>query len=62
MTEATPQVRGRAHVQRKGWIDATPGEDGSVVFGTTGEALRLEALSITAEGPISYKAHVQRSG
>ena len=51
-----------AHVQRKGWMPAVG--DGATC-GTTGQALRLEAVRIQAPGvnaTVVAQAHVQRKG
>ncbi|MBE6464502.1 MAG: hypothetical protein E7003_04190 [Eggerthellaceae bacterium] len=52
----------RAHVQNYGWMDLV--ESGELA-GTTGEGLRLEALSISlgeASGSVEYRAHVSNVG
>ena len=48
--------KGAAHVQTLGWLPATTG-----TIGTTGKALRLEAVILT-DLPVSYRAHVQGIG
>lgn len=53
-----------SHVQQKGWLpEVTNGK----VTGTTGQALRMEALKVTLKdsqyaGSISYRTHVQSMG
>ena len=56
-------VGGNAHVQNIGWT----GEASRSVFGTTGQALRLEALGLKLaglpfDGDIEYCLHVQNAG
>lgn len=57
-----PVVQYRVHVQSKGWTNYLS----SGVAGTTGQALRLEALQIKVSGVeglgIKYRAHVQTYG
>lgn len=60
-----PKIRARAHVQRIGWGDWSEGE--SILIGTTGVGLRLEALQLMIDGGaysggIKYQAHVQTYG
>ena len=54
----------KAHVQDYGWMDEVSGN--SVVFGTTGQAKRMEAFTLaldsTVSGGISYSAHVSDIG
>ncbi len=58
-----PVFSGSAHVQRLGWVEATKGKDGTVILGTTGQALRMEAIRLTVTGgAVSYQAHVQSIG
>ena len=56
-------VNYRAHVQNVGWQDWT--KDGAIA-GTTGKALRVEALQLKLRsdfsGSIEYRAHVQNVG
>ncbi len=60
---SAPVFSGSAHVQRLGWIDATEGEDGTIVLGTTGQGLRVEAMRLRVSGgSVSYQAHVQSVG
>lgn len=60
---ASPTVTYQAHIQNLGWM--TP-VTGSNTAGTTGKALRLEALKISVSGidnlGVSYRAHVQNKG
>ncbi len=62
------RVTGSAHVQNDGWVSGARGADGSLVLGTTGRGLRVEALKIRVEGDdtapsdISCKVHVQNEG
>ena len=60
-----------AHVQNIGWQEwsrSSDSEDGFAVAGTTGKGLRIEALKIRLEGPVSsrydvwYRVHVQNKG
>ncbi len=58
----TLSVITQAHVQRIGWQGMVPN---GVVAGTTGQSLRVEAMSVSVSGfsgGISYKAHVQKEG
>ena len=54
------------HVQNLGWTDAHPSQsrEGAVTVGTTGHALRLEALrlNVPAEAVFTATAHVQDLG
>lgn len=60
---SAPVFSGSAHVQRLGWIDATEEEDGTVILGTTGQSLRMEAMRLcVTSGSVSYQAHVQGIG
>ena len=52
----------QAHVQSYGWMDLVASGD---IAGTTGEGLRLEALSISLgaeSGSVEYRAHVSNVG
>lgn len=54
-----------AHVQNIGWQgkQCTSGKGSSITVGTTGQALRLEALTISSpDGAVSAEAHVQNIG
>ena len=58
-------IGGSVHVQRIGWTSVKPGKH--VTIGTVGQALRLEALRLSAvgfdlSGGLQYEAHVQRIG
>ena len=62
-------IKGRAQMQRKGWLDWTDDHEASSVLtlGITGKSLRLEAFRIQlnkgdVSGDITYQAHVQRKG
>lgn len=60
--EAAPVVSGQAHIQTYGWRPASA-KGQTVVFGTTGEAKRLESIGLQVSGgSVSYKAHVQSYG
>lgn len=53
------QVKYRAHVENKGWLPwVTDGQ----TAGTTGKALRLEAIQIDTSISIEAKAHIQNVG
>ena len=62
------RITGTAHVQNDGWVSGKNGADGSLVLGTTNRGLRLEALTLKAEGGaaapagVSCKVHVQNEG
>lgn len=61
---AAPDILCTAHVQSIGWQKAV---SGGVTSGTTGRALRLEALKLTLTGApagatVTYEAHVQSIG
>lgn len=73
VSTAAPRVvkdalSGQAHVQNVGWQDQRTADSGShLVLGTTGQALRLEALRVLTnqtsdQGGIRYNAHVQNVG
>ena len=57
----SPSIAYRAHVQKKGWMDAV--KDG-LWAGTRGQSLRLEAIKITPpEGvELDVTAHIQKIG
>jgi hypothetical protein len=62
--EYDPRVRYSAHVENIGW---RPFVENGATAGTTGQALRLEALRIALEGAppgasIKYRLHVQNKG
>ena len=59
--ESTPLVTYSAHVQKVGW--RAPVEDGATA-GTTGKALRLEALRLAPSGgaTLTWRGHVQSVG
>ena len=59
--ESTPGVTYSAHVQRIGW--QAPVDDGATA-GTTGRALRLEALRLSPSGgaTLAWRGHVQKVG
>ena len=59
--ESTPGVTYSAHVQRIGW--QTPVDDGATA-GTTGRALRVEALRLSPSGgaTLAWRGHVQKVG
>jgi hypothetical protein len=59
--ESTPGVTYSAHVQRIGW--QAPVDDGATA-GTTGRALRVEALRLSPSGgaTLSWRGHVQKVG
>lgn len=56
-----PSIAYRAHVQNKGWMSAV--SDGAIA-GTTGQALRLEAIKITPPDGVELEvdAHIQNIG
>ena len=54
-TAPTP-VPGQGHVQNLGWLPTS-----TTIIGTTGKALRLEAVKLTGF-PVEYQAHVQDRG
>ena len=49
-------VPGQGHVQNLGWLPTS-----TTIIGTTGKALRLEAVKLTGF-PVEYQAHVQNLG
>ena len=59
--ESTPGVTYSAHVQRIGW--QAPVDDGATA-GTTGRALRVEALRLSPSGgaTLTWRGHVQKQG
>ncbi len=59
--ESTPGVTYSAHVQRIGW--QAPVDDGATA-GTTGRALRVEALRLSPSGGavLAWRGHVQKVG
>ena len=59
--ESTPGVTYSAHVQRIGW--QAPVDDGATA-GTTGRALRVEALRLSPSGgaTLAWRGHVQKVG
>ena len=59
--ESTPGVTYSAHVQRVGW--QAPVDDGATA-GTTGRALRVEALRLSPSGgaTLTWRGHVQKVG
>ena len=59
--ESTPGVTYSAHVQRIGW--QAPVDDGATA-GTTGRALRVEALRLAPSGgaTLTWRGHVQKVG
>jgi hypothetical protein len=59
--ESTPGVTYAAHVQRIGW--QAPVDDGATA-GTTGRALRVEALRLSPSGgaTLAWRGHVQKQG
>ena len=54
-----PSIAYRAHVQKKGWM--SPVKDGAVA-GTTGQALRLEAIKITPPESMELEVDVHMQG
>lgn len=62
------RITGSAHVQNDGWVPGVNSADGSLVLGTTGRGLRLEAMKLEVAGEgavpagISCKVHVQNEG
>lgn len=62
----TPAVYAKAHAQDIGWSNPAACAEGATI-GTTGKALRLEALIMTLDsagigGGLSYRAHVANIG
>lgn len=53
---APTPVPGQGHVQNLGWLPTS-----TTIIGTTGKALRLEAVRLTGF-PVEYQAHVQNVG
>ena len=53
---APTPVPGQGHVQNIGWMPTS-----TTIIGTTGKALRLEAVKLTGF-PVEYQAHVQDRG
>lgn len=53
---APTPVPGQGHVQNLGWLPTS-----TTIIGTTGKALRLEAVKLTGF-PVEYQAHVQNLG
>lgn len=58
-TPSQPKIKYRAHVQNKGWMPWVA--DGQTA-GTTGEALRLEAIQIDYSKEVYAKAHIEYVG
>lgn len=60
----------QAHVAQKGWLpvgSVKAGEENPTIIGTTGQALSMEALTMsvkdsTVKGGITYRAHVRNIG
>ena len=71
---AKPVLRARGHVQNKGWIDSPTyrrinsnvnKNARSILVGSTGEGLRLEALNLwieNADGNVEGRSHIQNIG
>jgi uncharacterized protein YjdB len=58
-TPPQPKIKYRAHVQNKGWL---PWVSDGQTAGTTGEALRLEAIQIDYSGTIEASGHSSING
>ncbi len=63
-TTGTGGVCARAHVQNIGWqpLSCRSGDREPVVVGTTGQSLRIEALTLEARSGLCAEAHVQNVG
>lgn len=67
---AKPVLRARGHVQNKGWVDSSAyrrvdKDSRSILVGSTGEGLRLEALNLwieNADGNVEGRTHIQNIG
>lgn len=62
--QPTSSISGEAHVQDKGWISSTNKDKtySSEVFGTTGEAKRLEAINLHGGVSFRYRLYVPQCG
>lgn len=64
-TQSSLTICLQAHVQRVGWqsTKCTSGKGTSITVGTTGSALRMEALRVwSPQGAVGAQAHVQSIG
>lgn len=64
-TKENASIVAQAHVQRKGWLNEVTQTTGRITIGTTGEALRMEAIKLKltgTSGGVEYRAHVQKVG
>lgn len=64
-TKAVPLLHAQAHVQTEGWLPEDTSTSDSIIVGTIGRSLRLEALRIWVEDHtdgVEGRAHVQDIG
>lgn len=57
--DAPFEVRAKAHIQEKGWVDYGVINKNTII-GTTGQSKRLECLCL--KGKFRYRVHIQNSG